>query len=100
MKQWLSQVGKRGLFVAGLLAIVGFIGAYLVRQALQGMDVETSSIAVPILYGLVLGGCGFALVVVFEVIGAVWNTIFPKKKPDPEEPPPIPLFPWQQEDPL
>ena len=83
MKQWLNQVGRRGLIVGGVLGFIGFAGTWLLRKALQGMDVETTSSAVAVVFGLALGASGFVLVVIFELIGAGWNWLIGKKPPPP-----------------
>ncbi len=74
MSRWFKMVGKRALLVGLLLALGGFASIQLLRKALQfqGVDADTS-LDVPIVSGLVLGGSGLVLVFVFEAIGAGWR---------------------------
>lgn len=80
MKRWLTRVGKRALLVGALLTVAGFAAAKILIKALeiQGVEAETS-IEVPLIFGLILGGSGLVLVIVFELIGAAWQALRGRK---------------------
>lgn len=70
MPALLKHILKRGLFVAVVLAIVGYMLGYLMQLVLSGNNVVVDSSSAPVRAAAIFAGAGFALLAALELLAA------------------------------